>query len=202
MSLQRKPVTDSLQNSYKQSFSFPKAKVSSVTFPFESGKGNLRCPSLVQIIEVYDSLLSRNLIYVEQVSASLAFLFWKWAFSLLCCTLKRCIGASHTSTGTSCFLAPVTTESGKGDSPSFMVHSTIPILWTQSYTHTHSPARASHGLPLTSIEGQHDKEMLQQDFIPSFLSLLSLPPLSLFSPSLGIKWSNDVLLQNSISQFS
>lgn len=77
MSLQRKPVTDSLQNSYKQSFSFPKAKVSSVTFPFESGKGNLRCPSLVQIIEVYDSLLSRNLIYVEQVSASLAFLFWK-----------------------------------------------------------------------------------------------------------------------------
>lgn len=103
MSLQRKLGTDSLPNPYKQTFFFPQAKPGPVTFPSGSTKDNLRCPFLAQslMIHFYPAF---DLWRASSLQSGF-FSLWGWAVSASLC-FERCIGASHSGTGTSCLPIP------------------------------------------------------------------------------------------------
>ena len=101
-----------------------------------------------------------------------------------------------------------------GETPSFMEASAVPIMWVQTYTmhtheractHTHTHTHSSSTIQLRPACHQRGRPRWQIDAaagVFSFFSFSLPPPTEPFFPSLGIKWSNDVPLQNSISQFS
>ena len=183
-------------------YSSPNTKAGPVNI-FLSVQKNLRCTFQAQTIEGCDSLLSHSDLCraSNTQSAFLSFffffLFLRWAISLFHCVPKRCIGASLLSPGRSCVAC---LESG-----SLTEHSLVPFCRRDaqpSHCTHHLPAPASHSQPQPpwcQCRGSWWQRDTAAWFFSPFCSFSH--PLPFFS-SLGIKWSNDVLLQNSISQFS
>lgn len=100
---------------------------------------------------------------------------------------------------------PLSLQGVDRETPSFMETSAVPILWMQAY---HTPARAhthiQHNPAAASLSPAWKATVTNRCCRRVFFLLffLSPSPHQAFFSSLGIKWSNDVLLQNSISQFS
>lgn len=127
-----------------------------------------------------------HLIYVEQAAPSLALSFSGWVVSWLYCTQKRCIGASHSSTRTSCLPSWVTVGSGKKASPSFREHSAVPIRWAQTYTthahtHTHPVQRDPASVSLSPVQKATVTNRCCSRSFFSWFSFSCPPPSSLFS---------------------
>lgn len=170
-------VNDSLQTSYKQSFSLPKAKPGPVKFSFESSQDNLRCPFHAQIIEDCDSLLSCIWFMESKQHPAWRFHFWDEQ-SLFYCARKRCIGASHSGSGTSCLPLPITHHLSR-NIPRSSFCGRRPTPWPCPHTPVeHTPAMA----PLPSQQkATVTNRCCCRIFFPSLLSP-TLPSPRFFSP--------------------
>ena len=160
-------------------------------------------------LEPYGSLLSCIWFMENKQHAVWLFSFRARAVSLLCCALKRCIKASHSGPGNSCLCILCNCRAWTERlHPSWKLPQSplcgcrlIPRTHACTHTHTH-PSSTIQPQPACH---QHRRPRWQIDAatgVFSFFFFSLPPPTEPFFPSLGIKWSNDVPLQNSISQFS
>lgn len=176
-------------------FPFPKAKAGSINIlPWvKSGEFEMSLPWSDNRVLWFSLIV--NLIYVEQASSTWSVVVFCSVFkrgcavSLFPCAPKRCIRDTFKHWK---HLPPIPCNS----SP-FTEHFTVPIN-----THTqvqHDPATSSlSSVPKVAVTDRCCSRIV---FLP-FLSP-TFPHQGFFSSSsLGTKCSNDVLLQNSISQFS